>query len=338
MPSDDRMQQALRVLDGAQERFRSAVTAAVSEVDAFLDAHALPQTNGVGGRAAAELGPFASGRIDAGRFGALFGGGTTFDPATIETVRLARAVLAETAAADDALFTASVAAGGDLTATAVAVLARAGRAFGASHVVELVRSGRFRAEQHDTFLEVYPPERWNRGERDVAPPLLLEVDGADLHACSLAELLQGRQQVVLVVRGACPPAPLVRAISPGVLVMQVKEPASLAPLAAAEGPGVAALVPEAAALFVHAPEAGPTLKDRLQVETLPEAPRTPLRRYSVFQQQQELLQLATLADAAHAAELAGPAAAGAGAAAEGFTTADKLAAWLLQHANLPDVA
>ncbi len=334
MPSDDRSQQALRAVDGARRTFHSAVAAAVDEVDAFLDAHALPAGDGAG-RAGAELGPFAAGRIDAARFGALFGGGVALEPVALETVRRARAVLDEIAAGKDSLFLASVPSGGDLGATAVAALGRAGRAFGAGHVVELIRSGRYRAEAHDHFLEVYPPELWNRAEREVAPPLVVEVDGSDLHVCALADLLQGQQKLVLVVRGSCPPAPLVRAITPRVLVLQVTEPGGLASLAASDGPGVAALVPEGAARFAHAPQAGACLADRLQVASLPEPPRTPLARYTVFQQAEELAQLAALAT-----EAVRPADAAAPAAAEGgeFTTADKLAAWLLRHANLPDPA
>ncbi|HET9984882.1 MAG TPA: hypothetical protein VFQ38_14890, partial [Longimicrobiales bacterium] len=136
----------------------------------------------------------------------------------------------------------------------------------------------------------------------------------------------------LVVRGPAPPAALVRLITPGVLVLQAASAEALAPLAAGDGPAVAALVPEGAALFRHAPAAAATGHARLTLDAVPEAAPRAIGAYTAFQQQEELRQLLELAAAPAWPEPAAgaPATNGAGE----FTPADRLAAWLLKQANL----
>ena len=88
------------------------------------------------------------------------------------------------------------------------------------------------------------------------PPLVIEVEGQDLRPASMAELLEGGQKIVLVVNGPAAPAPLVRLITPGVTVIQTDDPAELSALGAVAGPGIAALMPEGAAKFMHLPGKG----------------------------------------------------------------------------------
>jgi hypothetical protein len=331
MPSDARTPEALRALQPAREAFLSAVATAADGARGFLAAQRGPAAKNGNGRTARELGPFAAGRLDAERFGAVFAGAALLDAPAFELLTRAQAVLDEIAAAGDALFVASVAASGDLRATVEAALAHAGRGFGAARLVELARAGRLRAADHATLLEGCPPVAWTRSERELAPPLVVEAGGAELRQVgALAEYLQGAQKIVLVVQGSAPPAALVRLVTPGTFVLQAESPLALSKLAAARGPGIAALVGPEAAAFVHDPGAG-HLADRLVLGSAPgEAPRA-LRGYGREQQAEEMAQLLALAT-----ETTRPAAPA--TPASDATPADMLAAWLLRHANLADLA
>jgi hypothetical protein len=356
MPSDDLTGRALEALAGPRERFRSAVVGAVEEVRAFLDAHRPAYDGAHTGKAAVELGPFAGGRVDPERFGAVFTGGTPLDAPSLSRVEAALHELARVAAAGSALFRAEVQPHSDLHLVAAHALASAGRAFGAAQAVELIRSGRWNPDVHAALLEPFPFRRWNRAERQIAPPLVLELDGAALHAGGIAEFLDGAQKLVLIVREPAPPAALARLITPGVFVMQTSDPADLARAGGFDGPAVAALVPETAARFVHDPNAGRTPAERLSIQHLPEDGEVkPLDGYSAFAQHQELALLRALATppapaaapepAAEPLAAAEPAVAAptAPAAAEGPAPAppaadpvDQLAGWLLRQAGLND--
>ncbi len=333
MPSEEPTPRTRAVpdgLSGARESFRAAVAAAAEQVRGFIVAHS-GHADGLGERAARELGPFAAGRIDLQRFGALFNGADPLDARSLELLGRAQAVLSEVAASADELFLASVPAGGDLCGTARAALAHSGRAFGAARVVELVRGGRFQAE-HEEYLTAFPPAFWTRAERLLAPPLVLEVAGADLQVGGLAELLQGAQKIALLVKAPAPPAPLVRLITPGTFVLQTTEAGALGTLAGVAGAAVAAVLPGGIG-FVHDPAAGPTLPTRLSLGELPaEMPRTALGHYSAAQQVEEVQQLAALA---HVVAAPAPGATSPGVPAGPATTADRLAAWLLQQSALP---
>jgi hypothetical protein len=128
----------------------------------------------------------------------------------------------------------------------------------------------------------------------------------------------------------------VRLITPGVFVMQTTDPADFERFAAFAGPGVAALVPEAAARFIHDPDA----PEPLHVLARPEPPAHKVGTFSVFQQEQELLQLEALARALAppAADRATPPPAAGEAAVAAADThaepADQLASWLLVQAGL----
>lgn len=353
MPSEDRAARALRALRAPRERWSSAVAAAVEEVRAFVQAHRPLPGGECAERARDELGAFAAGRIDAARFGALFGGGAPLDPVSLARVERALAELERLAAAGDLPFRVDVPPGAELRMAVAHALAFAGRAFAAAQVVELVRSGRYHAQEHGALLDAFPFRRWNRAERQIAPPLVVEVDGADLHAGALADLLDGTMKILLLVRGPMAPAPLVRLLTPGVLVMQTADADALDAAGRFAGPAVAALVPEGSARFVHDPAAGGAMHQRLRIDFLPEdAALGPIDGTSAAQQREELALLRELAAAppvriapsaspqsppaavAAAEAAAPPAAVGTGHPAPDPPEADRLASWLLRQAGL----
>lgn len=332
MPSDARIDRALEALAGPRETFHSAVATAVDQVKTYLAGHRSP-ANGRSQRATVELGSFAVGRIDADRFASLLADKEAPDPATLGRVEAAADVLAAIGADGDDMYTVDVPSGGDLRDAITGALAEVGRAFGAARVVDLARTGRYDAATHDPFLATFPARMWNRAERQIAPPLVVAVDGADLRVGGLAEFLDGAQKLVLVVRGDAPPAALVRLVTPGVFVMQAADAAALAPLGKVDGPAIAALVGETAAHFVHDPAAGATPAARLSISNLPEAaPKKPLGRLTIFQQTQELEQLRALSAAAGTVEVEADEAAK--PSRKAGLPGDKLAAWLLRQANL----
>ena len=160
--------------------------------------------------------------------------------------------------------------------------------------------------------------------------MVVELEGQDLKASSLGDLLEGAQKIVLVVNGPAAPAPLVRLITPDVTVIQTDDPAELAALTATPGPGIAAIMPAGCAKFVHAP-GGKALHDRLSVSYVPEAePKKAIGSISRFQQVEELRQLKALAESiqAPAAPEAEP------AAAPEMDEAGQLAAWLIHQAKV----
>jgi hypothetical protein len=328
MPSD-LTSLALSALQPAREAFLAAISGAADELRDQLTVPDDAAADGAG-RAALELGPFAAGRIDATQFGATFRPAAAVTGPALAVLRRAQETFGELLAAGDAPFLAEVPPGGDLSGVVQAALTRAGRAFGAGRAVELTRSGRVPQEDPLALLDGYAPARWNRAEREIAPPLVVELEGGELRgAGALGELLQGTQKVVLLVRGACPPAALVRLITPGVLVLQAADGEALTRLTAVAGPAVV-LVGEGVVAFAHDPAGGARLAERLTVGAVPTEPvRGALGAYTRAQQTEDLAQLAALAEAVRPA----PAAAGAVAS----NPADLLAAWLLGQADLADV-
>ncbi|MFL5386447.1 MAG: hypothetical protein ACJ8GN_28340 [Longimicrobiaceae bacterium] len=339
MPSDDRAVRALAALKAPRAAFTAPVADAVEEVRAYLAAHRPAFDGRAAETARVELGPFAGGRIDAARFGALFTGGAPLDPVSLLRVENALGVLARVAAAGDSLFRVELEPGADLRLAVARALAHAGRAFAAAQVVARIRAGR---ADDGAAREGFPFRRWNRAERQIAPPLVVELDGADLHPAGLADFMDGAVKLVLVVRGPMPPAPLVRLVTPGVWVAQTDDLATLEALAAAPGPAVAALVPEGAARFVHDPAGGTTVVRRLRVDFVPENGETAaLGGLSAFQRHEELAWLRELATApaagpapqVDAAPAAGPVPTPAGAPG---TDVERLASWLVRQAGLEE--
>ncbi|MDH3456456.1 MAG: hypothetical protein OER90_06400 [Gemmatimonadota bacterium] len=335
MPSDERVELALRVLAGQREAFQSALGTTVEQVQTFLSDHQ-GSANGKLNRVVAELGPFAAGRIDAERMAHLFGDSLSLDTLTVETIQQARATMTELAQRNHDLFLIDVAPGGDLRTAIGKALEEIGRAFGAVRIFELTRSGSYHGNEHARSLGSFPFVKWSKGERRLAPPLVAVVDGADLRP-GLSEYMDGSQKIVLIVRGACTPVPLVRLITPGTFVLQTHDGAGLDRFAAFDGPGIAALVPGTAARFMHDPSGGPDLWDRLTISNLPEKePRGTIGGMSGAQQAEELRQLKALA----ARPTAGAAAAAGAAVAPSPAPSDpvgKLATWLLNQADLSDI-
>lgn len=338
MPSDDRVELALNVLSGQRDAFRSALGTTVEQVQTFLNEHRGAQNGGVN-RVAAELGPFAAGRMDTDLMAKLFGGSVKLDALTIETIEKARDTITELARRNHDLFLAQVPPGGDLRTTVAKALEEIGRAFGAVRIFELTRSGSYRGNEHARSLGSFPFHKWSKGERRLAPPLVVAVDGADLRAEQLADFLDGMQKIVLVVRGACAPAPLVRLITPGTFVIQTTDGTGLDRLAAYAGPGVGALMPEGAARFTHDPTRGAEIWSRLSIAHVPDKePKLSVGGRSGSQQAEELRQLKALAAAPAGAAAGAPATTGPAAPAAPADPVDKLAAWLLGQANFSDLA
>jgi hypothetical protein len=335
MPSDERVELALRVLAGQREAFQSALGTTVEQVQTFLSDHQ-GSANGKLNRVVAELGPFAAGRIDAERMAHLFGDTLSLDTLTVETIQQARDTMTELAQRNHELFLIDLAPGGDLRAAVGKALEEIGRAFGAVRIFELTRSGSYHGNEHARSLGSFPFVKWSKGERRLAPPLVVALEGADLRP-GLSEYLDGSQKIVLIVRGASTPAPLIRLITPGTFVLQTHDGTGLDRLAAFDGPGIAALVPETAARFMHDPSGGPELGDRLTISYLPEKePRGTVGGMSGAQQAQELRQLRALG----ARPAAGAAAAAGTPVAPSPAPSDpvgKLATWLLNQADLTDI-
>lgn len=334
MPSDPRRDAAMKALDGPLMTFHSALADAVEEVRTFLASHE-DDADLRAENERAELGVFAAGRIDVSRFGALVARRASVDSSTVTGMRRAHGVLAAMAAAGAAPCHVAVPPGGDLRRAVEDALCRIGRAFAAARVASAARQGAYDPAVHDPLLEGLPAGAWTAAERSLAPPVVAEVDGGDLRACALGDLLDGRQKIVLVVRGDGPPAALAPLVSPGVFVAQVEDAKGLAALSAWEGPGVAALVGGNAALFVHDPSRRGRSWERLQVERVPEGePRRPCGSVSRTQQAEQIRHLAEMAmpPPAPPVAAAAPASAGQAAAPTPADPADRLAAWLLGHA------
>jgi hypothetical protein len=317
MPSDPRTQLAIEALAEPCTRFRVAVESARDQMRAYIAAHR-PESDGRTNDATLELGSFASGRIDTGRFASVFSVKGNVGYEVIARIERCIAVLDDLLSRGEALFIIDVPRGSNAGVCAANAYATAGRAFGAVLAFQAAKTGNYRDDQHDKLLESFAFDRWNRSERLMSPPLVIEIDGDDFTGDQLAGFIDGNARIIVVVRGASSPAPLARLITPGVLVIQSVAADALSMLAGFEGPVVASLVPGGAATFVHDPRRGSALKDRLVVETMPELPSRAVGRRSVWQQREEIAQLSLLAKLA----------------AEENAQVDTLANWLMQAGGL----
>lgn len=357
MPSDPRIAQALDALAGPIEAFRSTL-ANTSEQIRLLISTRVERNGALVETARAELGEFAAERIDPDRMAKLL---SKVEPPAIEhgdVVNRALDVCYELLAQRENLFRVVVEEGEDLRVAVGRALAEIGKAFAVTRIVDLVVQEQYRASEHAALLEGHPFEHWSRAERAVGLALVVCVAGRDLRIGGLADFLDRSIKLVLVVDGEAPPAPLVRLITPGVLVIQTADPGELQWIARHDGPGVVALMPDSAAQFRHDPDAGAALADRMVVTQLPEKKPRRLGISSVFQQRQDLKQLAALAvapktslqsnapappvppvetreagypgvaSAVEAPVVEGP------ASASSTDAVDKLSAWLLEHADL----
>jgi hypothetical protein len=330
MPSDDRTRQVLAILRPTTEAFLGSIATTADEIRRWLGV----QQSTLEGRAAvlrAELGPFGARHLDVARLAAVANHQPQAEPAMLEAVERALAVLEALRARGDGLFVVDVPDGGDVRDAVGDALTVIGGAFAAARVAQDARAGRRSAA---TALDRLPFARWSRSERRLAPPLVLDVDGGDLRVAALSEFLDGRQKIVLVVRGDAAPAPLVRLITPGILVVQSDDAAGLEKLVRHDGPAVGALVPATAARFVHDPGAGAASWERITVTAVPEAlPRRTIAGLSPVQQAEELALLTSLAAPPR------PGAAPASDAADSTSSdpVERLASWLLRQADLANI-
>lgn len=331
-----RVDQALQALQGRVETFHTAVATAEEEIRTFV-AHARGANEYRAEQALVELGPFAIGRIDPEKFSLFLGAREDLGDEAAGVLDRAEEILSEYAASAD-FHKVYVAPGGDLRDAVKAALDHVGQVFGASRAVELARSGLFDAEEHNHFLGHLPFRKWNRAERQLAPPLVVEVDPDDLLPAGLGEFLNGQVKIVLVVKGMTTAAPLARLITPGTYVVQTADPTDLQALAASPHAGVALLFDEerpTQARFVHDPDAGDTPAARIRLMHLPERGEVGRGRGAPVWLE-ELDHLETLARGAGAPVAASPADATAPAGEEA-TSADQLAAWLLSQTDLSGV-
>jgi hypothetical protein len=342
MPSDTKMVvtsdlalKALEALGPRVEAFHSAVATAEEEVRSFV-AHGRGVAEHRSEQALAELGPFAAGRIDPEKFAALLANADDLTPEAEGVMDRAEHILAEFAMGTD-FHLVAVPKGGDLRDVVKEALNHVGQVFGASRAVELARSGLFDPGQHNLFLSALPFRKWNREERHMAPPLVVEIEAEDLLPAGLGEFLDGVVKVVLVVKGPTTPAPLARLITPGTYVVQTADPADLAGLARSAHPGVALLfdaVRAEQARFVHDPDAGSAPWRRLTVSHMPEQPSVGRGRRAPTWLE-ELIHLQALAKKpAGGLDLGVPEAE---SPAEEVKPADQLAAWLLSQTDLGGV-
>lgn len=337
MPSDERVARALEAVAERIAPFRAAMTAARDEMQQYLDEHRARGRDRADAAAMA-LGPFASGRIDVERFDLVLADGRPLAADAASHVAQCIATLNELLGREEEPFARAVGRSEPMRRTVERAFAEIGRAFGASRVFRAVKSGTYDAAKHGPLLVGFPFARWSRTERELVPPLVIQIDGADLRAEHLTEYLDGAARIVVVVHGEASPAPLVRLIAPRTLVVQANDPGALARLATHEGPAIAALLPGTSARFVHDPKAGSRLEDRLTIEFLPaEAPRSALGWRSAAQQAEELEQLAALAEVTRAARdvavVVVPPLPDGAAPVDGSRAVDAVASWMLAQAG-----
>jgi hypothetical protein len=330
MPSDARAVAALAALAPVRDRYRSALATTLEEVRVWLDHHRAEAMDR-GSVLAAELGPVAARHVDAGRLAVMIGGEVSSEPVVHQVVAAAFQVLSDLAARGDDAFVVDLVPGEHLYQAVSARLADLGRAMGAARVVDLARSGRYRPSAHDPWLVAFPFGLWSQAERELAPPLVMELDGADLRAVALSEFLDGGVKLVLVARSESGPAPLVRLVTPQTFVAQDTDGAAVLRMVAWSGPGIAALLTDGAARFVHDPSRGGGLSGRLDVAHIPAVdPKRRAGPFTAAQQREDLEQLKALKSAASASSAESPAP----GPAPADDPASKLAAWLLQQADL----
>jgi hypothetical protein len=332
MPSDARLVPVLTAMARPIADFRAIIQGAIAQAVAFLAEQAAGSDERAR-RAGVELGAFAAGRIDPARFAAVF---PAVPPAGLTAIAaLTRALATLRAMADrgDSAFLVHLPAGGRLGARVGDALAQIGQALGAVLLADAVRGGRYEAARHDPLLHPAEFLSWTRAERRYAPPLIVSLDGADLHVGALSDYADGRTTIVLVVRGPAAPAPLARCITPGTLVLQTTDASGLDRVAGFDGPAVAALMPEGAAVFFHDPAAGREPWQRLTVRTLGEVPHRGIGGMSPWQMAEDRTLLGDLARTPFAIPVSGgPATPAVGA----DDAVDRIAAWLLGGSGLAE--
>lgn len=331
MPSDPRFAAALEAMARPIADFRAIVQGALAQADAFLTEQAAGGAARAA-RAAGELGGFASGRVDAARFAEIFPATPPVTPAARAALQRAIATLQAVDARGESAFLLDLPRGARLGIRIGDALAGIGSAFGAVILADVIRGGRYQAAEHDRLLDPLEFHAWSKAERRYAPPLIVSLDGADLHVGALSDYADGREKFVLVVRGEAAPAPLARCITSGTLVLQTTDGTGLDRVAAFDGPAVAAVMPEGSAVFLHDPAGGREPWQRLTVRTLGEVPRRAIGGTSAWQMAEDRTLLGDLARTPFAIPVSGSAAAPAVGADDAV---DRIAAWLLDQSGAP---
>lgn len=330
MPSDPRVTRLLELVAEPIEQYRSSVAATLEEVRGYLaagrsDAQARAE------RLQEQLGVFGGSRIDVSRMSALLGNDAALDASALRRLEQASAALRSVMDRGGSLFHVDVPPGADAAACVKRQLAAIGRGFAAARIAGAARNNAASGLDEASALEAFPYGDWNAAERRLAPPLVVSVNGTDLVAGALAPFIDGTQKILIVVDGPCAPAPLARLITPGVLVLQAHDVKDLEVVANWPAAAVGALVPIWAARFTHDPAAGPESWQRMTVHLSRDWRIKRIGGLTSAQQHEELAQLQALAS-----QPAPPVAATTPvpATSADVDPADRLAAWLLQQANL----
>ena len=318
MPSEERSAIALQAIRPRIEMFHSALTVTINQVRGLLAGSG----NTTDDQSAA-LGKFAQGKMDLDRFATFAPKSARIDTEAEAPVRAAQDVLKSLLAQGDDLFILKTEAGRGLGHQLSVRLAQIGCAFAAARVVDLAKNGAYKEEKHATTLTRFPYAVWNRSERALAPPLLVEVSGQDFKPSAIVPLLDTNMKIIFNVTGDAPAAALARVISPGVFVQQETGDADLDAFAAFKGIAVAAYLPKTAVSFVHDPSSGSTVYDHFVSLTFPkEVRKRAIGGISPSQQAEDYTLLESLSVPP---ELAPEAA---------TDPAGKLSAWLLSQTNL----
>lgn len=348
--ADSRTTVLLEALGAAREAYRSATVGLTEELEGMLEVQERATEAGAD-LLAAELGPFAVGRIDTGALATLLAGVETVPEAATPVVRRALEVLSKVSqdggdggeegeggpTLRSGAVLVDVPAEGDLRDAVRDAMTRAGRLFGAARAADLARTGRFQPE-HEALFEGLPFRRWTPRERRLAPPLVVRVDADDLRPSGLGDFLDGSQTIVLRVEGSAPPpAALARLVTPGVMVLQTTDPEAVEALVRFDGPAVAAVFDEDAEVvsFLHDPRGGSLPWERITLDGTPDEVRARFedRRWKEGSRADDLEHLVELATAP--ASGAPAASATSDATSEGEVgSADRLAAWLLARTDL----
>lgn len=331
MQSEISTEAALAALEQPRTTFLSAVADLVGELGRLL-VQDRDSEQGREQRSAASLGAFGAGRVDPRRFSALISDRPVLPPAALEAIGRARAVLSAIVTGGPEPFLVVVGPGEDAALAVGAALARLGRVFGAARVAALARAGAYRSSEHASLLEALPFARWNRGERVLAPPLVVRVEGPRPRLSGLADLLDGAVKIALLAPASESPAPLALLVSPGVFVAQGSSLHLLERLRSSPAPGIAAILPEKSSRFVHDPAGGEKLGDRLTVEHFSGVPSDDSRSRRDFRADEEQAHLALLIAASSGSSANGQVERVADLRSD---PAGLLAAWLLREASLP---
>lgn len=329
MPSDPRVLQALDILRGSIDRFRSSVGATLEEVRGEL-ATSRSGSEGRVEQLRRQFGPFAESRVDLTRLATVLEVGRGLDLHSQQRLEAAYDTLQDVAARGPELFCVEVPSGTGVGMAVSAQLAAIGRVFAAARIAAATRGMATvlgRSDEH--ALARFPFSEWNAAERRLAPPLVVMAVGRDLNVGTLSRFLDGSMKIVLVVDGPCAPVPLVRLISPNVFVMQAHDVEELQPLSTWPGTAICAVMPPTGAAFVHDPAGGAELWQRLTVRQSRDGRLSRIGGLSPAQQEEEINQLKALATPPSPAVpvLAGD------SSSHAIDPADRLATWLLRQAD-----